>query len=84
MASFERRRRDETDDAIPDVLPQAVLELFVVEALLEKGVDEAFGDKPEAADRSGGRQEGVELTCEVWSRLSKSFMPWRVAALEVG
>ena len=84
MASFERRQRDEADDAIPDVLPQVVLEWFVVEAFLEKGVDEAFGDKPEAADGSGGRLEGVELTRKVWSGLSKSFMPWGVAALEVG
>ena len=58
--------------------------MFVVEALLEKGVDEAFGAEPEAADGSGGRLEGDELTCKVWSGLSKSFMPWRVAALEVG
>ena len=83
MALFERERRDEADDAIPDVLPQAVPELFVVEALLGKGVDEAFGAEPEAADGSGGRLEGVESTCEVWSGLSKSFMPWRVAALAV-
>ena len=83
MASFERGRRDETDDAIPEVVPQAVLELFVVEALLGKGVDEAFGAEPEAADGSGGRLEGDELICKVWSGLSKSFMPWRVAALAV-
>ena len=83
MESFERGQRNELNDAIPDVLPQAVLELFVVEAFLEKGVHEAFGDEPEAADGSGERREGVELICEVWSGLSKSFMPWRVAALEV-
>ena len=83
MASFERGRRDETDDAIPEVLPQAVLELFVVEAFLEKGVDEAFGAEPEAADGSGGRLEGAESTCEVWTGLSMSFMPWRVAAFAV-
>ena len=83
MESFERRQRDETNDAIPDVLAQAVLELFVVEAFLRKGVDGAFGDEPEAVDGSGGRLEGAESTCEVWTGLSMSFMPWRVAALAV-
>ena len=83
MGSFERKQRDETDAAIPDVLPSAVLELSVVEAFLEMGVDGAFGVEPEAADGSGGRHEGVELLGKVWSGLSKSFMPWRAAALEV-
>ena len=84
IGSIDAEEADEEIGSIPDVLLRAVLELFVVEAGSRKGVDGAFEDEPEAVDGIGGSLEGVGLSCKVWSGLSDPFMPWGVAALELG
>ena len=73
IGSIDAEEADEENDSIPDVLLQAVLELFVVEAGSRKGVDGAFEDEPRALLRIDDAAGLPEDALRSWSRLSKRF-----------